>query len=187
MPRIPPVVAESFRSNESDGGKLQALKDHLDKFNTQFASHFGPYTTQTSVNPTGGSNPSPARTHCRPAFADGDRPLDFTKTLLPAVAKPIADFDSAFELLGKDSLILESSVRMAYILSIKLQLANYRSLRLLGKAPSIVNPGLHVAIVKTDFTVWLLNNSDADVTLPSGGELFGFGTGTFSESPTGKE
>ena len=116
-PRIPPVVAESFSSNESDGGKLQALKDHLDKFNTQFASHFGPYTTQTSVNPTGGSNPSPARTHCRPAFADGDRPLDFTKTLLPAVAKPIADFDSAFELLGKDSLILESSVRMAYILS----------------------------------------------------------------------
>ena len=26
-PRIPPVVAESFSSNESDGGKLQALKD----------------------------------------------------------------------------------------------------------------------------------------------------------------
>ena len=57
----------------------------------------------------------------------------------------------------------------------------------MGKAAAIVNPAIHVAIVKSDFSVWLINNGDSDVTIPAGGELFGFGTGAFSEAPTGKE
>ena len=96
--RIPAVVAESF-TNASDGGKLLALKEKVESFNSKFASHFGDTASTTSA---AGATPagSPARTHCRPAFADGDRPLDFTKTILAAVAKPITEFDADMEFLG---------------------------------------------------------------------------------------
>lgn len=56
--------------------------------------------------------------------------------------------------------------------------------RLLGKAMAISNNKIHVGISIGDFGVWLINGTDADVPMRCG-ELFGFGTGTAAEVPTG--
>lgn len=95
-PRIPQTVADSF-AREADGGKLQALKDHVQKFNAKHASQI---TTSPSSATVTSSPTKPARTEARPTFADGDRPLDFTQCLLPAVVLGIDEFDSTKEFLG---------------------------------------------------------------------------------------
>ena len=94
LPRIPHSVADSF-SREADGGKLQALKEQVDKFNSKFAAQM----ESSPAGQTTSRSPAPARTQCRPAFAEGDSPLDTSKTILPSVALGIADFESAHEFL----------------------------------------------------------------------------------------
>lgn len=39
------------------------------------------------------------RTHCRPSFKEGDRPHDFTQTMLPTCVLDVAAFDADKELL----------------------------------------------------------------------------------------
>ena len=48
----------------------------------------------------GGSGTGSVRTHCRPSFKDGDRPLDVTQTVLPTEVLDISAFDSDKELLA---------------------------------------------------------------------------------------
>ena len=90
--RIPQSVADSF-SREADGGKLQALKEQVSTFNSKFSG-------QMESVPAGQPRPAaPVRTQCRPAFGEGDSPVDTSKTILPSVALGIADFESAHEFL----------------------------------------------------------------------------------------
>lgn len=56
-------------------------------------------------------------------------------------------------------------------------------LRLLGKAPSVMNAKIQVCITK-NYDVWLYNGTDTDVPLTNG-ELFGFGQGVCQETPAG--
>ena len=57
-------------------------------------------------------------------------------------------------------------------------------LRILGKAPTIMNNKIHVAICKESIEVWLVNSTDSAIPLRSG-ELFGFGLGSIEEVPLG--
>lgn len=64
LPRIPQTVAESF-SREADGGKLQALKEQVERFNSKFAGQMEP------SSPAGGQTsrtPGPARTQDNPTI-----------------------------------------------------------------------------------------------------------------------
>ena len=106
-PRIPPIIADSF-TNDYDAGKLPALLDSVEKFNSQYANQLAPQTSSAVGTPastatgasSGAAAQSPARTMCRPAFGNGDRPLDFSQTLLPSLILPMSEFDSSKEFLG---------------------------------------------------------------------------------------
>lgn len=56
--------------------------------------------------------------------------------------------------------------------------------RLLAKAPMTSNDKLQVVIC-ADFSMYLLNPSDADTVTVKSGELFGFGPGSFEEATPG--
>ena len=51
-------------------------------------------------------------------------------------------------------------------------------------AVSLLNNKINVGIAKDDFAVWLINKTTESITVRCG-ELFGFGTGTAAEVPTG--
>lgn len=58
------------------------------------------------------------------------------------------------------------------------------SVRLIGSSTPPICDKLKTCVTK-DFSVWLLNSSDTEITVEAG-ELFGYNTGTFTEKPVGK-
>lgn len=59
-----------------------------------------------------------------------------------------------------------------------------KPLRLAAKGTPPLSNKLKVLVMKSDLSIWLLNDSSEDVTVQAG-ELFGFNYGTFQEKTQG--
>lgn len=123
--RIPGAVTEAL-SSESDGGRVSALKEKVEAFNTKYKKVASP-TTSTPAGAgsagtagAGAAPPGPtvpARTLSQPQFSEGDTPFETGKTISPSTVLDLSEFEATKELLGKEqqlSAALGLSVRQNF-------------------------------------------------------------------------
>ena len=101
--RIPSAVSDTCCGPDG-GNRLSSLQEQVATMNTKYDLGGEASTPTASATATaaggGGSGTGSVRTHCRPSFKDGDRPLDVTQTVLPTEVLDISAFDSDKELLA---------------------------------------------------------------------------------------
>ena len=82
--------------SDASAAMKSALCEAVEEFNKKHAVT-GTEATAREPETTGPQHEEPSRTMCKPQFSEGDRPLDFLATQLPAETLDLPDFESKKE------------------------------------------------------------------------------------------